>query len=96
MFLAVALKKAPLVARKRALQKLLLAVKRRLPKGAVVPGKDKAPGQPDSGEQTPQPAPESPAEAPRRIHRPKRRYGDKQLRPDRVRGGFDTKGGRES
>lgn len=62
-----------------------------LVEGAVVAGKDKAPGQPDSGEQTPQPAPESPAESPRRVNPPKRRYGDKQLRPDRVRGGFDIK-----
>lgn len=32
-----------------------------------------------------------PAEHPRRVHAPVRQYGDKQLRRDRVRGGFDTK-----
>lgn len=29
---------------------------------------------------------------PRRVRPPRRRPADKQLRPDRVRGGFDTKG----
>jgi hypothetical protein len=31
------------------------------------------------------------AEHPRRVTPIKRHYEDKQLRPDRVRGGFDTK-----
>jgi hypothetical protein len=59
----------------------------------VPPDQEQRPGQRPAAERQPAETERQPAAAehPRRLRPPRGRPADKQLRPDRVRGGFDTK-----